>query len=288
MAKPYGGPPPILVGYDASDDAVKALEYAARLAAATKTMLDIVYVADDTVVNSAWGVVFDGSDVQSTARRFLQEAIVLARAHGAARKRIRTKVAVGTPVGVLTQLSQSSSLVVVGRRASSGVDRAFSGSTAVGLAATVRCPLVVVSDSATSHEGPIGVAVDVMGSGAAGLDWVLDNPLFVGRSIHVISVVKEPQGRLFRSSVSQDQIDRAVATTTSRQEQIVASARQRHPEGEVTAEVRFGSPVDELAKLSEGLSLLVVEAGIHFPTYTLGGVVRGVMAHAQCPLALVK
>ena len=90
------------------------------------------------------------------------------------------------------------------------------------------------------------------------------------------------------TAVSQDQIDRAVATTTSRQEQIVASARQRHPEGEVTAEVRFGSPVDELAKLSEGLSLLVVEAGIHFPTYTLGGVVRGVMAHAQCPLALVK
>ena len=35
MAKPYAGPPPILVGYDASDDAVQALEYAARVAAAT-------------------------------------------------------------------------------------------------------------------------------------------------------------------------------------------------------------------------------------------------------------
>ena len=40
MAKPYAGPPPILVGYDASDDAVQALEYAARVAAATKTLAD--------------------------------------------------------------------------------------------------------------------------------------------------------------------------------------------------------------------------------------------------------
>ena len=74
MVKPYVGPPPILVGYDASDDAVQALEYAAKVAAATKTLLQLVYVADDTVVNSAWGVVFDGSEVQSTARRLLAEA----------------------------------------------------------------------------------------------------------------------------------------------------------------------------------------------------------------------
>ena len=43
MAKPYAGPPPILVGYDASDDAVQALEYAARVAAATKTLLQVVF-----------------------------------------------------------------------------------------------------------------------------------------------------------------------------------------------------------------------------------------------------
>lgn len=127
MAKSAPAIGPILVGYDASDDGVRALEYAATLAAATKATLRLVYVADDTVLNSAWAVVFDGSDLRATARRLLAEAVVTARSLGVAKKRVLTKVAFGSPVGVLTQLSQDCSMVVVGRRAHSGHARDFPG-----------------------------------------------------------------------------------------------------------------------------------------------------------------
>ncbi len=290
MAKPYSGPPPILVGYDASDDAVRALEYAARVAAANKAMLQLVYVADETVVNSPWGLVSDGAGAQNAARRLLAEAASVAHSFGAAKKRIRTKVAVGTPVGVLTQLSNNCSAVVVGSHAGSSGGRRFSGSTAVGLAAAVRCPLVVVSDSANSDpDAPIGVALDADGSGAQALAWVLGNPLFAGVPIKVVSVCRAPQSRIFRSSVSQQQIDAAIADTVTAQAAMVADVVVRHPgKTSIATEVRYGSPVDELCTFSEGVSMLVLQADIRFPTYSVGGVIRGTMAYAQCPLVLVK
>lgn len=289
MVKPYTGPAPILVGYDASDDAVQALEYAARVAAACKTMLQLVYVADDTVVNSAWGVVFDASDVEAGARRLLSEAAGVAHSLGVAKKRIRTKVAVGTPVGVLTQLSHNCSLVVVGRRAHSGQARPFSGSTAVGLAASVRCPLVVVADAPSHPEGPVGVAVEAGGPGKAALDWVLDNPLYAGRPVQVLSVCRAPQGRLFRTTVTAEQVDAVMQRTREAQAAQVAEVSARHPDAApITADVRFGSPVDELAAFSEQVSALVIEADVRFPTYSVGSVARGLMAHAGCPVVLVK
>lgn len=289
MVKPYVGPPPILVGYDASDDAVQALEYAAKVAAATKTLLQLVYVADDTVVNSAWGVVFDGSEVQSTARRLLAEAATVAHSHGVTKRRIQTKVAVGTPVGVLTQLSQHCSMVVVGRRANSGHTHQFSGSTAVGLAASVRCPLVVVAEAPERPRGPIGVALDPAGPGTGALQWVLTNPVYAGQSVRVVSVCKAPQSRIFRSSVTQEQIDSAIAQTVKGQAALIKQVLADHFDPPaITTEVRYGSPVDELAAFSEGVSVLVLEPVVRFPTYSIGSTTRGMVTYASCPVVLVK
>ena len=289
MPKPYTGPPPILVGYDASDDAVRALEYAAGVAATTKTMLQLVYVADDTVVSSPWGVVFDAHALQASARKLLAEAAATAHSLGVAKKRIRIKVAIGTPVGVLTQLSQNCSMVVVGRRAHTSRTRPFSGSTSVGLAGAVRCPLVVVADIPTLEDGPIGVALEADGPGALALEWALSNPLFAGRPIKVISVCKAPQSRIFWLSVSQDQVDAAIEQTTAHQAAQVAEIVARHTDlPEITTEVRYGSPVDELASFSATVSVLVLEAEVRFPTYSVGSVARGLMTYADCPLILVK
>ncbi|MFT3969941.1 MAG: universal stress protein [Micropruina sp.] len=289
MPKPYAGPPPILVGYDASDDAVRALEYAASVAAATKTMLQLVYVADDTVVSSPWGVVFDASEVQAAARKLLAAAALTANSLGVAKKRIRIKVAIGTPVGVLAQLSQNCSMVVVGRRAHTSRTHAFSGSTSVGLAGAVRCPLVVVADGPTQEEAPIGVALDADGPGALALEWALGNPLFTGKSIKVVSVCKAAPSRIFWLSVSQDQVDAAMAGAEAHQAAQVAGVVARHVDiPDIATEVRYGSPVDELAAFSETVSVLVIEADVRFPTYSVGSVARGLMTHAACPLILVK
>lgn len=286
MAKPYTGPAPILVGFDASDDAVRALEYAARLAARTKTMLEIVYVADDTVTSSAWGVVYDPDQVRATAKEFLADAVATARAQGAAKKRIRTQVALGTPVGVLTQLSDKCQLVIVGRSANSGSDKQFAGSTAVGLAATARCPLMVVAEQPERASGlPIGVAIDSSGKGEAALAWALANR--GSAPVKVISVCRAPTG-LFRSRVSPEHTEQVMTATRERVTHLVARETPAEHMRSVTTEVLYGSPVDELVARSGGLAKLVVEAHPSFPTYTVGGTVRGILAHAQCPVVIVR
>lgn len=286
MAKPYTGPAPILVGFDASDDSVAALTYAAREAARTKTMLDIVYVADDTVTSSAWGVVYDPDQVRATAKELLLDAVATARAQGAAKKRIRTQVALGTPVSVLTQLSEKCQLVVVGRSANSESDKQFAGSTAVGLAATSRCPVMVVTHPHhPKHGAPIGVAIDSSGKGEYALAWALKHR---GHApVKVLSVCRAPSG-LFRSRISPDQAEQVMATTRDRVAHLVARETPAEHLGAVSTEVLYGSPVHELVARSDGLAMLVVEAHPTFPTYTVGGTVRGIMAHAQCPVVIVR
>ena len=38
----------------------------------------------------------------------------------------------------------------------------------------------------------------------------------------------------------------------------------------------------------EGVSVLVIEADVRFPTYSVGSVARGLMTYAGCPVILVK
>ena len=107
--------------------------------------------------------------------------------------------------------------------------------------------------------------------------------------MRVVSVCRAPQSRIFRSSVSQEQIDEAVRQTGASQASLVAQVAVRHPGARsIEAEVRYGSPIDELASLSEQVSVLVLEASVRFPTYSVGSVARGMLTYASCPVVLVK
>lgn len=153
----------------------------------------------------------------------------------------------------------------------------------------MRCPLVVVADIPTPDDAPIGVALEANGAGALALEWVLSNPLFAGRPVKVVSVCRAPQSRIFWLSVSQDQVDAAMERAEMQQAAQVAEVVGRHTDvPEVTTEVRYGSPVDELASFSETVSVLVIEADVRFPTYSVGSVARGLMTFANCPVILVK
>ncbi|MBK8459436.1 MAG: universal stress protein [Micropruina sp.] len=281
--------PRVLVGFDASDDCLRALEHAVWEAKAIGAELHLVYVADDTVLNSAWGVVFDPEAIRQAAEAMLASGVEVSKGLGLPAERIFADVVLGAPSAALSQLSQSAALVVVGRRSSSESDRRFAGSTAVGLAATSRCPVVVVSAEMNVHPGrPMGVAVDSTGRGAKALDWALTQHPRYGDSVEVLSVCRAPSGRFLRHAISDEQKQQAMEVTQQRVNQMVAEAGAKHPEIPITAEVLYGSPVDELSARSEQLGVLLLEVQTSFPTYSIGGVIRGVMAHAHCPVVLIR
>lgn len=292
MLKPYQGQPRVLVGFDGSDDAFRALELGIKEAQAREAELVVVHAVDDTVLNSAWGVVFDPEEIKLNAAEMVARGVEDAIAAGLPRQRVRTEVVLGNPAAALTRMSHQASLVVVGRRASEPGERLFVGSTSVGVVGAAHCPVIVVSAADTLHDGRIGVigvAVDTSARGAVALEWALQECTEFGGRVVVISIFRAPQGRWFSGGQpTQEQQDAAVEVTRARMAEMVSEITEDYPEVEVTLEVSYGSPVDVLVSRTDELDLLMLEVHASFPTFSVGGLIRGVLTHGRCPIGVIR
>ncbi|QLQ15627.1 MAG: universal stress protein [Micropruina sp.] len=285
MAKPYTGPAPILVGFDASDDAVRALEYAARLAARTKTMLEIVYVADDTVTSSAWGRVRPRSGARD------REGVPGRRRRDGPR-----------PGGGEEADPHPGGPGHPGRCAHPAERQVPARDRGPQRQQRQRQAVRRVDCGGTCGHGPL--PADGRGGAArAGLraaDRRRHRLLRQGRSSPGLGA-GEPRLRPGEGhqclpgphgAVPLPRQPRAHRTGDDGHARAGdASGGARDPAEHmrsVTTEVLYGSPVDELVARSGGLAKLVVEAHPSFPTYTVGGTVRGILAHAQCPVVIVR
>lgn len=292
MLKAYDGPPRVIVGFDGSDDSLSALTYGAGEALVRNSELVLLHAVDDTVLNSAWGVVFDPDEIRAGARELLATGVQEAVALGVPAERIRTHVELGNPAAALAHFSEAASLVVLGRRSIAPGERGFVGSTAVGVAGTAHCPVIIVTAgnvARTERTGLIGVGVSTAAKGANALEWALQECGRRGGSVVVLSVCRAPVNRFFHAGgPSQEQRDEAVAVTTDRVTQMIEPLAAAYPGVPVAIEVSYGNPLDVLVSRTADLDLLVVEVHANFPTYSVGGVTRGLMTHAQCPIGTIR
>ncbi len=75
MLKPYEGPARGLVGFDGSEDSHRALQHGIGEALQRDAELVLVHAVDDTVLNSAWGVVFDPEEIKLGAAEMLAKGV---------------------------------------------------------------------------------------------------------------------------------------------------------------------------------------------------------------------
>lgn len=62
-----------------------------------------------------------------------------------------------------------------------------------------------------------------------------------------------------------------------------------YPEVQYRVDVAADSPINELVSRSAGYDLLVVGVGDSpIPGFALGGLMRGLLAHAECPLYVAR
>ncbi len=292
MLKPYSGPARVVVGFDGSDDAFRALQHGIAEALERDAELVLVHAVDDTVLNSAWGVVFDPEEIKLGAASMLAKGVDDAVAAGMARGRVRTEVVLGNPAAALTRMSDQASLVVVGRQSNGPGEREYVGSTSVGVVGAAHCPVIVVSENDVQHEeriGLIGVAVDTSARGAVALEWALSECQDHGGKVVVISVCRAPQGRWFSSGQpTPEQQQAAVEVTRARMTEMISEITEDFPDVDVTLEVPYGSPLDLLTARTEDLDMLVVEVHASFPTYSVGGLIRGLLSHGRCPIGVIR
>ncbi|GAA1396577.1 universal stress protein [Luteococcus peritonei] len=277
--------PRILVGVDGSEDGLRAVRYGARRARRLGGVLHLVHAVDDAVLAGAWGVVYDPSALQEAGEQANQTAVEAAHEVGLGDDQVHPEVVLGNGAAVLTRLSEGADLLVVGRRSVSGLERMFIGSTSIAVASGAHCPVVVISNAANpGHTGDrhrIAVGVDAQSHSVTTLEWAFRQADSRDAALQVVHVAKPVQ-----TTVAGDQLHEAAQAGI---EQIIAPLRQQYPGVECEVLITRGVPVDELVNLSETVDLLVL--GVPKPRmlgFGMGGVMRAVLAHGRCPVALVK
>lgn len=284
--------PLIVVGVDGSDDGLRAVRFGVGAARRTNGELLLVNAVDDTLMAGAWGVVYDPEVLQAAGVTANEEAKAVALEMGTPPERLKTEVVMGSPGGVMSRLSEVADLIVVGRRAASGLERMFVGSTSVSVVANSSCPVVVIS--AAAHPDPVGQK-HLVGVGLQ-TDPGAEDTLEAGfrqaerfqARLEIIHAIQPPVG-IFARKLSPNQLDEQVRFAKGGIEAIAKTVAQNHPGVEYRVDVTADSPINELVSRSATYDLLVVGTGdSSLPGFNLGGLMRGLMAHAECPLYITR
>ncbi|MHA6511605.1 universal stress protein [Tessaracoccus sp. Z1128] len=284
--------PLVVVGVDGSDDGLRAVRFGTGTVLRYGGELLLVNAVDDTLMAGAWGVVYDPEVLQSAGVTANEQAKDVALGMGLTEDRIKTEVVMGSPGGVMARLSEIASLVVVGRRAATGLERMFVGSTSVAVVANAACPVVVIS--AAAHPDPVGQK-GVVGVGlttSPGSEQILEAGFLqaerLGARLEIVHAIQPPVG-LFAKRLSPSDLDQQVRFAKGGIEAIAATVAARHPGVEYEVLVAADTPINELVSRSAGYDLLVLGVGqSHIPGFSLGGLMRGLMAHAECPLFITR
>ena len=285
---------PIVVGVDGSADGLRAVAFAVRVAAPMGLRLHLVHSVDDAVLAGAWGVVYDPTSLQQVGKDVVQQAAQHAEQLGMPRELIDAEVVLGNAAAVLSALSEQASLVVIGRRAVGGLERMFVGSTSVSVAATAKCPVIVISAAANPHPtgdlGVIGVGVEFTRGSPKPLEFAFEEASRRGARVLVHTVQSHVpsgmQGGYRLTDTANDEITRAAQAQL---DELVKPFAERFPTVRFSCEVSLGHPVEQLLALSEQVDLMVL--GMRPPKvlgFSIGGVTRAVLAHAKSLLAVVR
>lgn len=286
--------PLVIAGVDGSEDGLRAARYAAGAACSRGGDLLLLHAVDDAAVAGAWGVVYDPSALQEAGQVVVEDARNEAVAAGCPAERVHPEVVLGNPAAILADRSRDADLVVCGRRAATGLQRMFVGSTSVAVASMAACPVVVISRASTPD--PVGgrhvvaVALSMQSNGQAALEFGFDHAARTGSRLQVVTVAPSmPSGASGGYRLTDEAMAKVLGEVESDLTTLISPHAERHGEVEVTTKVLSGQAVDELVDLSEEVDLLVVGMNKHpLLGWTPGGVTRGIMAHSRSPLAIVR
>lgn len=282
--------PPVVVGVDGSDSALRAVGWAAAYAAQHCLPLRLVHVylapVSFPVGTFDQGVVRKAMRAQG--RRWLRHAREAAVA--TEKVRIETVLQPAPVVPGLAYEAAAAQLLVVGTRGLGGVAGLLLGSTTAGLAGRVRCPLVVVRGD-VSTSGPVVVGVDGTEASESAIAFAFAEAAARGRrlvAVHTWTVPVLDTFLLGQSGVEPDFVPEQQQAWELLAERL-AGWQEKYPEVRVTREVVHDHPVRALLRYAADAELMVVgtRGRGEVRGLILGSTSRDVLHHAPCPVAIV-
>ena len=253
----------ILVGYDGSEDAMRALAWGVD-AAWHRDEPVIVVVADESAGTRGqadtlpWWPESHYREVAEQAATWLVEAGV---------SDVRVERHTGALVPTLVARAGVASMVVLGSRGRGRAGQVFVGSAGPGTAGLAPCPVVVVREA--PGDDLVVVGVDGSETSRRALEFACVHAGLTDQEVLVVHAGSE----------GGEQVP-----------QLVAAAERAHPGVPLSQKVVAGSPADALVELSCRASLVVVGSrGLRLAeTERLGSVSHALLVQAECPVAVVR
>lgn len=306
---------PVVVGYDGSAAADRALDWAADEASRREVSLVVVTAAGVPEVVPLGAGPWLSPDALDAARRLAQEGEQAARQR-APELRVTGRALAGGAGHALVEASRSASLVVVGVRGRGSAERGGDGvlpdrslvsslgralgSVSAAVAAHAACPVVVVHDAEANDAGPRGpVVVGVDGSrpSVEAVRHAAETAASTGARLVVVSAWDLTTADTWVATllpgarpaptpeVAVERLARAAVQAAT------SEALLHHPLLRVEQRVVRGSAVSVLVQVAdeEGAAQLVVGArGLGgFEGLLMGSVSAAAARSAHCPVAVV-
>ncbi|MFI0411748.1 universal stress protein [Actinomadura sp. 3N508] len=276
---------PIVVGADGSDEAGRALDWAAGEAVLRDRPLHIVHAVE---IRQYRAPVFVPPETPEYLNRAGHE--ILAAARERVQKRwpglvTTTTLVTGEAPRALQEESEKGFELVLGSRGRGGFASLLLGSVSLRMAGHSAVPVVIVRGDATDH-GEIVVGIDLIRDADAVLDYAFDAARVHGarlRVVHAWQTFATLVEAGYAFDYEQIELDLRNAVIAAYE-----PFRAKYPQVDVVDEIVLKHPVTALSTASRNARLLVV--GAHDRRWNapqLGSVCHGVIHHAPCPVAIV-
>ncbi|HWO63137.1 MAG TPA: universal stress protein [Umezawaea sp.] len=283
---------PIVVGVDGSESSLEAVVWAVRECERHQVSLRLVHVCAVPAV--------DYPDFMLSKNR-VREAFedqglaVLAAAStagtdAASDVEVETALVSGDVIPMLLEESRTARMVVLGSRGLGGFTGQLVGSTAVGLSAHGRCPVVVARGN-PADDGPVVVGVDGSPASEAAIGFAFEAASTRGVPLTAAMtwtdfVVDSPYSGM-RLAIDWARVEEAEQRLLAER---LAGWQEKFPDVHVDRLVLRDRPVRALLRLAETAQLLVVGSRGHggFGGMLLGSTSQALVYHAPCPLAVVR
>lgn len=305
-ADPDSHPLGVLLGFDGSDQSVRALFYAARAARRLGSPLTVVTAY--TVPSLAYAEASLTPVIPAEVARLAaaQSLLDQAREHLQGYPgEVELRTEHGDAAGVLVKLSASAQIAVVGARGRGGFFGRLLGSVSSALPAHALCPTIVVPRqyavgtesgaarfSPRDESTPVVAGVDGSSHSRRTVRHAVVAALTRGAPLHllmVMSPIEDWGGSSMAWLPDPELLERHRRDLESQLEAEAAALRAEHPDLTVTCEAVIAEPVAALLERTSTSQLTVLGTRGHgrVASTLLGSVSQSVLQRAEGPVMVV-
>jgi nucleotide-binding universal stress UspA family protein len=273
----------ILVGFDGSQGAQRALAWAVEHADAVHSPLRVCIARGDLYQLSRWADQWTAGLAQEWAEQARSQL-------AACRVEFDVEIADGNAAPVLIDRTTPESLVVVGSRGRGVFDGIAVGSVAQHVTRYATGPVVVVRQAALPSSRKVVAGADDLPEGLRAVDWAADFASARGMDLCVLHCPDPPVPVSGPGAADLLEHFPLLRDREARIRERVDRVKERHPALTIDVEVSMDDPRGALRRASKGAALVVVGARGHgaFRGMLLGSVGASLVAHAGCPVAVIR